>query len=552
LCLGKEGKFGNFALRVVIWLEAASALMEPSCVRHTLIPGTSKLFADYLYNFDRVRGFYGHNFLAPDSLAHSAQGIDFPAERRAPLVSALREQNNDPAALEKLASPGTVAVVTGQQVGLFSGPAFTIFKALTAVKLAAQLSARGIPAVPIFWLATEDHDLAEVDHAWVFDEDGSPEKISLLHAAVANGGPVGRLPLNDVPLSELRQALGALPFAEETVKHVGACYHPGATLGSAFRSLLEHTLRGFGLLYIDPLAPEIRELAAPFLRETIGRVPELIPQLRQRNAELEAAGYHAQVHVEEDTSLLFLLGEHRRVPIRFKDGRFATKDRTYTAAELQALAPQLSPNALLRPVMQDYLLPTAGYVGGPSETGYMAQAEVLYESLLGRMPVIFPRNSFTLLDTKAEKLMSRYQLRLPDVLEYHESVKQRMAERLVPPRLREELSSKSAAFASELKKLKAELANFDPTLARAAKTTTAKILYQMEKLSSKVAREAMRRDERAEKDSLYLLNLIYPHRHLQERFYSIIPFLAKHGPDLPERLLAQTQVACPDHMVRTV
>jgi hypothetical protein len=148
--------------------------------------------------------------------------------------------------------------------------------------------------------------------------------------------------------------------------------------------------------------------------------------------------------------------------------------------------------------------------------------------------------------------MGRYQLRLPDVLDYHESVKHRMAERLVPAKLREELSSRRSGFASELTKLKADLADFDPTLAGAAKTTTAKILYQMEKLSGKVAREAMRRDERAERDSLYLMNLIYPHRHLQERFYSIIPFLAKHGPDLPRRLLAQAQVACPDHMVRTV
>ncbi|MGH9581915.1 MAG: bacillithiol biosynthesis cysteine-adding enzyme BshC [Bryobacteraceae bacterium] len=526
--------------------------MEPSCVHHTLIPGSSRLFTDYLYNFDRVRGFYRWHFLSPDALDRSAQAVDFPDKRREALVSALREQNNDPAALDKLGMPGTVAVVTGQQVGLFSGPAYTIFKALTAVKLAAQFSAQGIPAVPVFWLATEDHDLAEVDHAWVFNEDASPEKVSLHGMVAANGGPVGRLPLTDVPLTDLRQALGTLPFAEEVVECIREHYHPGATLGSAFRSFLADTLRGFGLLYMDPLAPAIRELAAPFLRDAIGQIPELIPKLRQRNAELESSGYHAQVLVEEDAGLLFLLGEHKRTPIRFKNGRFATKDRTYTAREMQALAAQLSPSALLRPVMEDYLLPTASYVGGPAEIGYMAQAEVLYADLLRRMPVIFPRNSFTLLDARAEKLMGRYRLRLPEMLDYHESVRQRMAGRLVPSKLREELSSNRSAFAAELAKLKADLAGFDPTLARAAKTTTDKILYQMEKLSGKVAREAMRRDERAERDSLYLMNLTYPHRHLQERFYSIVPFLAKHGPDLPERLLAETQVACPDHMVRTV
>jgi len=525
--------------------------MEPSCIRHTLIPGASKLFTDYLYHFDRVSRFYRYHFLDRDGLIRAARAVDFPEQRRRQLVSALREQNNDPAILEQLAQPGTLAVVTGQQAGLFSGPAFTIFKALTAAKLAAELSASGIPAVPIFWLATEDHDLAEVDHAWVFNEEASPEKISF-HYPVANGGPVGRVPLTDVPLSELRQALGLLPFSEDVLQLVADAYHPGATLGSAFRTFLSATLKNLGLLYLDPLAPAIRELAAPFLREAVSRIPELVTLLRQRNRQLEAAGYHAQVLVEQDSSLLFLLGEHKRMPIRYREGRFVTKDHGYSALELQAVASQLSPNALLRPVMQDYLLPTISYVGGPSETGYMAQAEVLYTALLGRMPVVFPRNSFTLLDAKAAKLLDRYQLCLTDMLDYHESVRQRMAERLVPPGLQQELLEIRSAFASRLEKLRADLTSFDPTLAQAARTSTAKILYQIEKLSRKVAREAMRRDQQAERDSLYLINLIYPHRHLQERFYSIVPFLAKHGLDLPQRLLAQTQVSCPDHMIRIV
>lgn len=526
--------------------------METSCVRHTLIPGSSKLFLDYLYHFDRVDGFYPAHLPDTSALAESARCLDFPQSRRAALVSALREQDNDPVALAKLAAPHTVAIVTGQQVGLFSGPVFTVFKALTAVRLAAELEAEGVPAVPVFWLASEDHDLAEVDHAWVFNEDASPERLSVRVAASSNGGPVGRLPLADVPLSELRQALGNLPFAEQTVDRVTAHYRSGATFASAFRGLLADILRGFGLLYLDPLAPAVRELAAPFLREAVARIPELVPKLRERSVQLESAGYHAQVLVEEDASLLFLLGDHKRAPIRFKGGRYFGKDRTYSLQEMQALAEQLSPNALLRPVMQDYLLPTVSYVGGPSEIGYMAQAEVLYAGLLGRMPVIFPRNSFTLLDARAGKLMDRYRLQLPEMLDYHESVRQRMAERLVPSDLHEELSSKRTAFAAELAKLKADLAGFDPTLSRAAKTATDKILYQLEKLSGKVAREAMRRNERAERDSLFLMNLTYPHRHLQERFYSIVPFLAKYGADLPLQLFAQTQTACPDHMVRLV
>src|SRR5437667_1695044 len=145
--------------------------METACLRHTEIPHTSRLFSDFQYHFNRVSRFYAHNPFDRASYAAVAGEMAFPADRRERLVAALRVKNADRPALDLLARPQTVAVVTGQQVGLFSGPAYTIYKALTAARLAADLTARGIPAVPIFWLATEDHDFAEVNHTFVFDKD---------------------------------------------------------------------------------------------------------------------------------------------------------------------------------------------------------------------------------------------------------------------------------------------------------------------------------------------------------------------------------------------
>lgn len=525
--------------------------MEPSCIHHTLIPGTSKLFCDYLYDFDRVKSFYSSHFSDIDALIGRARQLDYSDTRRSRLVEALRRQNGDSAALARLAKPGTVAVVTGQQVGLLSGPAYTVFKALTAVKLASELSEQGIPAVPIFWLATEDHDLAEVDHAWVFDQTATPQKISVTNA-VTNGGPVGNVELSNVPLAELREALGELPFAEPVLQRVEAAYRSGVTLGSAFRDFLEEILKDFGLLYLDPLTPEIREIAAPFMSEAVERVQNLTPALRRRDEELAAAGYHAQVFVDHDTSLLFLLSEGKRSPIRWRDGRFVTRERSYSVSELQAISQNISPNALLRPVMQDYLLPTVSYVGGPSEIAYLAQSQVLYENLLGRMPVIFPRNSFTLLDARATKLLNRYALRVSDLFDHSENVKSRIASKLVPPGLSDEFAALHSGISSSFASLQSKLIDFDPTLEAASKKSMAKMLYQMDKLAQKTAGETLRRDERTAFDAAYLMNLVYPHRHLQERFYSIVPFLAKHGLDLPQRLLDQTQLTCPDHMVRTV
>ena len=142
--------------------------MQPACIRHTDLPGTSQLFADFAYHFDRVAHFYQHDPHDPESFERAAAQIQYPDDRRAAIVAALRAQNGDSENLRRLAQPGTVAVVTGQQVGLFSGPAYTIYKAMAAAQVAMQLTARGIPAVPVFWLATEDHDFAEVNHAWVF------------------------------------------------------------------------------------------------------------------------------------------------------------------------------------------------------------------------------------------------------------------------------------------------------------------------------------------------------------------------------------------------
>src|SRR6185437_7722611 len=164
--------------------------MQPACIRHTDLPGTSGLFADFAYHFDRVARFYRHDPHDPESFARAAAEVQYPDDRRAAMVEALRAQNGDSESLRRFAQPGTVAVVTGQQVGLFSGPAYTIYKAIAAAHVARQLTARGIPAVPVFWLATEDHDFAEVNHAWVFDRAQRPVKLEVNGAAASNQ-PVG-------------------------------------------------------------------------------------------------------------------------------------------------------------------------------------------------------------------------------------------------------------------------------------------------------------------------------------------------------------------------
>jgi bacillithiol synthase len=527
-------------------------MMESACLRHTEIPHTSALFSDFQYHFDKVARFYAHNPHDPRSYAAASKQLAYPDDRRAALVAALRATNGETASLDLLARPGTVAVVTGQQVGLFSGPAYTIYKALTAVRLAARLTEQGIPAVPMFWLATEDHDVAEVNHVFVFGPDHQPVKLSV----AANGGserPVGGIPIAAPPVERLREILAGFPYGEEVAEMARVAYPDGVTFVRAFRALLERLLAGRGLLFVDPLDESFRRLAAPILQDVIRQDEGLHHKLIERAKQLEAAGYHAQVHVEPKTSLVFLLDGQRRSTLRRQNGEYTAKDGKYSAAELMDRAERLSPNALLRPVVQDYVLPTVAYVGGPAELAYMAQSQVLYQELLGRMPVMVSRGGFTLLDARTAKLLDRYGLTVPAFFHGQDGVRDRIASKLVPPALTEEFTEVRRTVSQSVESLRDDLAKFDATLAAAAAKSTSKILYQLSKIESKTAREALKRNERASADARTMSGLIFPDKHLQERYYSILPFLARHGvDDLMDKLYEHVRLECPDHQVLAV
>jgi bacillithiol biosynthesis cysteine-adding enzyme BshC len=515
--------------------------METACLRHTELPNASKLFTDFLYHYDRVAPFYE---------LQGTAGV-YPQERREALVAALREQNPGNPALEVLAQPDSVAFVTGQQVGLFSGPAYTVYKALTAIRLAEESTKNGKPAVAIFWLATEDHDFAEVNHAWVFNAGMQPVQFRV-DGHLGQEEPVGDLPIAAWPTQELRAALSDFLYVDDVMKLVEESYVPGETMGGAFRKLVEKLLGRFGLLFIDPLKPAVRKLAAPFLADAIDNAPELTKRLLARNEELEAAGYHAQVHVEAKTSLFFLLDEGRRIALRRSDGQYTAKDRRYTSGELKALAEHISPNALLRPVLQDYIIPTAAYVGGPAELAYFAQSQVIYKKLLGYMPRLISRSGFTLFDARTAKLMDRYGLQMKDFFHGEAEFRERLASRLVPPALARQFARTKLETEELLKGLQRNVAAFDPTLGAALERSQAKILYQLSKSEAKVARETMRRNAQAAADAKYLYAALMPHKHLQERFYSILPFLARTGPELINRVYEHVMLDCPDHILLTV
>jgi uncharacterized protein YllA (UPF0747 family) len=339
--------------------------------------------------------------------------------------------------------------------------------------------------------------------------------------------------VGEAPLAELAAALDGLPYADDVMAMVRECYAPGATFGSAFRALAQKLLAKWPILFLDPLAPAIRAIGAPLLEQVVAQAPELNAALLARNQQLAAAGYHTQVHVEAGSTLLFSLEGGKRIP--------------WNGAPIDTSL--LSPNALLRPVLQDYLLPTVAYFGGPAELAYFAQSQVLYQRLLGRMPVMLHRAGFTLLDSRTEKILTHYGLSVVDTLIHETGLHERLAAKLIPAGITEKVAALRANLGSEVAALFADVRALDPTLEKVLAKGSAKMIFQLDKMERKTARQALRRDEQAQRQALYLHHSLYPHRHMQERFYSILPFLAQHGPDLIERIYEHVEVGCPDHQV---
>lgn len=530
--------------------------MSAQSFRQTELPGTRPLYADLLCNFPGVSGFYPRP-PSVDAARAAASDIRMDAAHRQRLVDELGRQNEGGgsatvASLDLLSRPGTAVVATGQQVGLLGGPAFTLYKALTAVRCAQELTRRGTPAVPVFWLATEDHDLEEVNHAWVFGPSYAPQRLEAVTEG-EDGAAVGAIRVNDARLEALEGILGDLPHAADAVSIAREAYQAPTGFGEAFRAFYRTLLADTGIVFLCPMSEGIRMLAAPLVRQAIERAPELTDSLLRRGGVLLAAGYHQQVHFQGSTSLVLLFESASRVVLKRKNGVYWANSRAYSRDDLLARLERspldISPSALLRPVMQDFLLPTAALVAGPSEAAYLAQSSVLYDKLLGRMPAVLPRASFTVLDGASRKLLRKYGLTLSDCLVARSDLEAKIASAVVPPPLREALSARRSDVRDSLGAIERALDRFDPTLVASFGVSRRKIEYQLDKIESKVSRESFHRAGTAQRHAAMLADSVFPTGHLQERVYSVPPLLAKFGAGYVERVTEAIEPGSGDHKV---
>ena len=542
-------------------------MLSADCLPITVAPGLHRLFLDYCAGDAATRAFYGS--LPPDSGWEARPPV--PAHWPE-LARLLARQNPAPspaaaAALEALGS-GAGAVVTGQQVGLFGGPLFTPFKAATAVARARQATAAGHPHAAIFWLASEDHDFAEIDHV---SFPAGRELRKLAYSAAAESGaarPVGGMVLDEriAPLVErARELLGE----SDAMRALAEAYQPGRTFAQAFAAFYAQAFAAQGLLVLDASGREFHRMGAPVLRAALERADELHAALVERNGELEAAGYHAQVAVGPQSSLLFLLDARtgarlalkRAAPSAAEPGGLwhtagSAGKQSFTTADLvgilEAEPERISPSALLRPIFQDSLLSTSLTIGGPAEVAYFAQSAVLFERILGRVTPVAPRFSATLIEPAVGDLLRKQELTLERVFQVSgaegpAALAQLLAERSMPSEGRCKLEAAGAALEVELAALLEWMGGLDAGLGRSAETAAGKIRYQMNRLRTLAANFQLQREASLGRHAEAICNALYPGGALQERVHGAAYYFARCGFELAEELCAQAGNPCPGH-----
>jgi bacillithiol synthase len=539
--------------------------VKAHCLPFSQIPHTTRLFADYLAYAPSVQPFYPRSPYLTEWVKQEAANIRYDASRREKIAGILERQNKSwNASAQTLSNidrlrKGATAVVTGQQVGLFGGPTFSFYKALTAVKLAEEATAAGVDSVPIFWLATYDHDLAEVNHVSLPGSEGALQTLTTSSHAVT-GAPVSAVRLGEEILPVVEQAAALLGDSEAT-NLLRETYHPGETLGGAFARMFSKLFAEWGVIVLDASDPELHRIAEPIYASAIERAAELAAAVLKRGAALEAAGYHQQVKVASSSVLLFTLQNGARTPIHLKgEGESAEFvigneagaekiSKTELLSRLHEHPENFSPNVLLRPIVEDYLLPTLAYTGGAAETAYFAQAAPVYELLAGRVTPVIPRFSATIVEQKPQRIMEKLEMTVPDVFDAPEALRQKIAAKYLPGDLQAAFESTKKSLQKNLAEVKDKLTKLDPTLADAAETSGSKMQHQIEKLQAQAARAEALKGDVINRKAEMLTSALYPEKGLQERTIGGLYFAAKYGHELLQQLHDSIHVDCHDHQI---
>ncbi|MFQ3639545.1 MAG: bacillithiol biosynthesis cysteine-adding enzyme BshC [Chloracidobacterium sp.] len=487
----------------------------------------------------------------------------YPPLTRQTLSTALQEQNlrwqaapQTLANLDRLAEASTVAIVTGQQAGLLGGPALTIWKILTAIKLAQNLAQRGQSSVPVFWMASEDHDFDEVEQTTILAPDGTLQTLTCRPSFVGHPA-VGEVELDasiEQMLNTLASALPTTEFTSGIFEDLRASYLPGRKWCDAFAHWLHRLFAPFGLIIVDPRDERLRTITQPVFEAIIQRTPDITNRLVQQAQAYQAQGKSPQVSVIPSSTTLFLDIDGNRTPLVLDGYRFRPKsnvETSYTKEDLlrilRAEPLRLTPSALLRPVIQDTLFPTVVQVVGPAEMAYLSQSEIIYEAVGIQSPIRWPRASVTLVEQRHAKVFAKLGL-TPDAAALGKpELLRRAALQSNDAQIIEYVNEVKVSFGAQLDRLKQLLQEADPSLAEALDRGREKIFHQLNGLEQRFFASYAQRDAARTRQIERAITALTPHGQPQERVLNILSFLVKYGPSLLTHSYTKIDFQTTDH-----
>lgn len=538
-------------------MQPAAASTAPSVVRQSIdvrrFSWIRPLVSAYSSDFASVASLFAGNPADPAAWKDTIARVQKSPRDRAGMAKVVAAQlerrgahTHARAVAGRLSDPSTVAVVTGQQAGLFGGPLYTLLKAITAIQLARKVSAKhGVAAIPVFWVEAEDHDWEEVRTARVLDADLHLKSVTLDRLEGAGERPVAALTLDDGindTIAELEANLAKTEFTDELMARLRQHYRPGQRMGQAFAAWIDDLLGRHGLVVFEAADPAAKPFVADLFRREL-EVPCHTACLAKETGEaMRRLGHTPQVEPSEDSVALFYLGDGVRQSIKRREGGgYTIGDKLLDAEALRAESSEhperFSPNVLLRPVVQDRLFPTICYVAGPSELAYQAQLGAIYAAFGVEVPLLYPRANATLLDSAALRFLDRSKLPLESLHEQGETSLNKLLESQLPPTLEPGLDELVREVAARVDALKLIVAEVDPTLAGAADTTRDRMQDIVKTLHSKIIQASKRKDETLRRQFTKTQALAFPAGEPQERIVDLPFFVNRYGQAVVDRLL---------------
>lgn len=523
-----------------------------------MLGNNSQLYRDFLHSPARLAGCFGPAFddqTAVARLAGQLQGRHYERELLGRVLRDLADDFSAPGSarsqLDSLSGPKSLVVFAGQQPGLFTGPLYTIYKALTVERWAADLSRQlPVPVIPCFWLASDDHDFAEVDHVHV----PSGTQVATLRytpTQTPSGKPIARIVVDQGIAGVIDALARHLPdsaSAQQVLDTLLRCYAPGTHFSSAFARLWYRMFPRSALLFVTPDHPGLRRLAAPILKRAIAENSTLFSLYSSASAKLEGTGYHRQVHKKPDQTFLFNQRAARRSIQREGGGNFVWEGAEPVSSELLQRSiddspGDFSPNVLLRPIVQSALFPTLGVVLGPAETAYYAQLGGLHDHFTVPRPVILPRTSVTLIEPIMAKRLAQNEIDPTALRKDFDQVVAQVLRRRFPRDLDLKLQAATQQVEAAFAAAGAEVERFDASLANAASAASVRAGREMSRLARKAHAVHKRREADTEAQIRSLGLHLFPGGQLQERCFNIVYYWARYGCGFLDELHRQWPVA---------